>query len=216
MVKRLVFTVGLVCCYLLLFSCTSKTPDKIQQKDEIMSSESKLDTAVFGAGCFWCVETTFQMLAGVEKVESGYMGGFNANPTYKEVCSGQSGHAEVVRVIYNADIISFQTLLEAFWAVHNPTTLNQQGADKGTQYRSVIFYTNEAQKLLSEKDVKALNSSGVWENPVVTEISAASEFYVAENYHQDYFNLNGEQPYCRFVIEPKVEKFKKVFKLKIK
>merc|ERR1712194_845095 len=127
------------------------------------------------------------------------MGGFNANPTYKEVCSGQSGHAEVVRVIYNADIISFQTLLEAFWAVHNPTTLNQQGADKGTQYRSVIFYTNEAQKLLSEKDVKALNSSGVWENPVVTEISAASEFYVAENYHQDYFNLNGEQPYCRFV-----------------
>lgn len=215
MVKRLVFTVSLVCSSLLLFSCTD-TMQTEQEEDKIMSNKVKLDTAYFGAGCFWCVETTFQMLKGVEKVESGYMGGMNPNPTYKEVCSGQSGHAEIVRVVYNVDSVSFETLLEAFWAVHDPTTLNQQGADKGTQYRSVIFYDNEEQKSLSEKYKNALDKSGAWENPIVTEISAASEFYVAEKYHQDYYNLNGGQPYCRFVIQPKVDKFKKVFKDKIK
>lgn len=179
-------------------------------------SNTRLDTATFGAGCFWCVEAVFQDLEGVKSVASGYSGGKIKNPTYREVCSGLTGHAEVIQIAYNPDKISFDELLEVFWQTHDPTTLNQQGADRGTQYRSVVFYHNEEQKLLAEKYKKALNDSQAFANPVVTEISPFTEFYKAEDYHQNYFNENGEEPYCRMVIKPKVDKFKKVFKDKLK
>jgi peptide-methionine (S)-S-oxide reductase len=181
-------------------------------------ADMKKDTelATFGAGCFWCVEAIFQELNGVEKVVSGYMGGDIINPTYKEVCSGLTGHAEVCQITYDPNIISFDELLEVFWQTHNPTTLNRQGADVGTQYRSAIFYHTNEQKKLAEKYKAKLDESGAWDNPIVTEISAVSKFYKAENYHQDYFNNNSNQPYCSFVIKPKIEKFKKAFDKKLK
>lgn len=172
--------------------------------------------ATFGAGCFWCVEAVFEELKGVSKVESGYSGGHVKNPTYKEVCTERTGHAEVVQVHYDSNIISFDELLEVFWQTHDPTTLNQQGADKGTQYRSAVFYHDEAQKKAAESYKEKLNASGAWDNPVVTEITAFSKFYPAENYHQDYYELNGSQPYCSYVIQPKMEKFRKVFADKLK
>ena len=176
---------------------------------------NNLELATFGAGCFWCVEAIFQELNGVDKVVSGYMGG-KAESSYKEVCSGVTGHAEVCQISYDPSVISFKELLEVFWQVHDPTTLNRQGADIGTQYRSVIFYSNNEQKELAVTLKKKLNESGAWDNPVITEISASSNFYPAENYHQDYFNKNSNQPYCSFVIRPKQEKFKKAFKNKLK
>ena len=180
------------------------------------NTSGELDTAIFGAGCFWCVEAIFQQLEGVEKVASGYSGGARENPTYDQVCSGATGHAEVIKVIYDPAKISFVDLLEVFWGVHDPTTLNRQGADVGTQYRSVIFYTSENQKKLAEEYKSKLNSSGAFPQPVVTEISPLKSFYVAENYHQNYFNENGNQPYCSLVIKPKLDKFKKVFGDKMK
>ncbi|MDX5320920.1 MAG: peptide-methionine (S)-S-oxide reductase MsrA [Bacteroidota bacterium] len=174
------------------------------------------DTATFGAGCFWCVEAVFDALNGVEEVRSGYAGGRIANPTYREVCSGLTGHAEVVQIVYNPQIISFDELLEVFWQTHDPTTLNRQGADVGTQYRSVVFYHNDFQKQRAEFYKNELNKNLSFGVPVVTEISPASTFYVAEDYHQEYFALNGDQPYCRVVIQPKLEKMKKVFKDKLK
>ena len=176
----------------------------------------KLELVTFGAGCFWCVEAIFQRLDGVMKVESGYSGGDVKNPSYKEVCNGTTGHAEVCQLTYNPDLISFEELLEVFWQTHDPTTLNRQGNDVGTQYRSAIFYHNEKQKELSEKYKQKLTAEKVFDKPIVTEISPFSTFYVAENYHQDYFNRNGSQPYCSIVIAPKVEKFNKVFKDKLK
>lgn len=193
----------------------ASTTDKKTQTN-MNDSNTRLDTATFGAGCFWCVEAVFQDLEGVKSVASGYSGGKIKNPTYREVCSGLTGHAEVIQIAYNPDKISFDELLEVFWQTHDPTTLNQQGADRGTQYRSVVFYHNEEQKLLAEKYKKALNDSQAFANPVVTEISPFTEFYKAEDYHQNYFNENGEEPYCRMVIKPKVDKFKKVFKDKLK
>ena len=172
----------------------------------------EIEVASFGAGCFWCVEAIFQELKGVEKVESGYMGGKTKNPTYKEICNGDTGHAEICQITYDANIISFEELLEVFWQTHNPTTLNRQGADVGTQYRSAVFYHSESQKELATKYKEKLNQSGAWDDPIVTEITPASKFYIAENYHQDYFKNNSNQPYCSFVIKPKMEKFKKVFK----
>lgn len=176
---------------------------------------NNLKLATFGAGCFWCVEAIFQELKGVDKVVSGYMGG-KTESSYKEVCSGVTGHAEVCQISYDSSIISFKELLEVFWQVHDPTTLNQQGADIGTQYRSVIFYNNNKQKELAVTLKKKLNESGAWGNPVITEISALSTFYPAENYHQNYFNNNSNQAYCTFVIKPKQDKFKKAFKDKLK
>jgi peptide-methionine (S)-S-oxide reductase len=176
----------------------------------------KTEVATFGAGCFWCTEAQFQQLEGVEKVESGYSGGQTANPTYKDVCTGSTGHAEVCNVYYDPAIISFEELLAAFWTSHDPTQLNRQGNDVGTQYRSVIFYHNDEQKKKSEEYKKKLNDEKAWSKPVVTEISPATTFYKAENYHQDYYNQNGTEPYCTFVVQPKVEKFKKVFKDKLK
>jgi peptide-methionine (S)-S-oxide reductase len=204
---------------ILLMSCgnpqakSSSTPSETNPMESSIEKNTnlELDTAIFGAGCFWCVEAIFQELEGVEKVASGYSGGARANPSYDQVCSGATGHAEVIQVIYDPTKISFVDLLEVFWGVHDPTTLNRQGADVGTQYRSVIFYTNEAQKKLAEEYKSKLNTSGAFPQPVVTEISPLKEFYVAENYHQNYFNENGNQPYCSLVIRPKLEKFKKVF-----
>jgi peptide-methionine (S)-S-oxide reductase len=175
-----------------------------------------METAIFGAGCFWCVEAQFQLLNGVESVASGFSGGTTKNPTYKEVCTGTTGHAEVCEIKYNPTIISFEELLAAFWKAHDPTQLNRQGNDIGTQYRSVIFYVNDQQKQLAEKYKKELGNSGIWENPIVTEISPFTEFYKAEDYHTNYFNLHGEESYCQFVVSPKVDKFKKVFKEKLK
>ncbi|MBO3269623.1 MULTISPECIES: peptide-methionine (S)-S-oxide reductase MsrA [Hymenobacter] len=175
-----------------------------------------MELATFGAGCFWCTEAVFQDLEGVEKVESGYAGGRIANPTYKEVCSGLTGHAEVINITYDPGKISFKELLEIFWKTHDPTTLNRQGNDVGTQYRSVVYYHNDEQKQLAEEYKKKLNDAHAFPNPVVTEISAAPTFYKAENYHQDYYNLNGTQPYCQFVVKPKVDKVKAVFGDKLK
>lgn len=181
-----------------------------------MNENSKLDTATFGAGCFWCVEAIYDNLKGVEKVVSGYAGGTIKNPSYKEVCTGNTLHAEVCQIYFNPDTISFDELLEIFWQVHDPTTLNRQGGDVGTQYRSAIFYHNEAQKEAATKYRNKLEDEGVFNNPIVTEITAFTNFYPAEDYHQDYFELNGENPYCSSVVKPKVDKFKKVFKDKLK
>ncbi|MBI3500185.1 MAG: peptide-methionine (S)-S-oxide reductase MsrA [Bacteroidetes bacterium] len=180
------------------------------------TSKTKLETATFGAGCFWCVEAQFQMLDGVVKVESGFSGGSVKNPSYKDVCTGSTGHAEVCNITYDPSKISYEEMLFAFWQTHDPTQLNRQGNDVGTQYRSVIFYHNEKQKRLAEEYKKKLNDEKVFDKPVVTEISPFTAFYKAEDYHQNYFNQNGEEPYCQFVVRPKVEKFQKVFKNKLK
>lgn len=180
------------------------------------SSGKQLETVTFGAGCFWCVEAQFQMLEGVVKVESGYSGGQVKNPSYKEVCTGNTGHAEVCQVTFDTSKISYEELLYAFWQAHDPTQLNRQGNDIGTQYRSVIFYHSEQQKTLAEEYKKKLNDEKVYSSPVVTEISPFTAFYKAEDYHQNYFNQNGSEPYCQFVVKPKVEKFQKVFKDKLK
>ncbi|MEM7161526.1 MAG: peptide-methionine (S)-S-oxide reductase MsrA [Bacteroidota bacterium] len=175
-----------------------------------------MEKATLGAGCFWCVDTLFRRLNGVLEVTSGYMGGARPNPTYEQVCSGATGHAEVVQIEYDEMQISFAEILEVFFAVHDPTTLNRQGADVGTQYRSVIFYHSEEQREIAELAKKSANESGEFENAIVTEISAAQEYYLAEEYHQDYFNLNPNKGYCAIVIQPKLEKFKKIFKEKLK
>jgi peptide-methionine (S)-S-oxide reductase len=174
------------------------------------------DTATFGTGCFWCTEAIFQQLKGVVKVTSGYSGGHAPNPTYKEVCGGNTGHAECLQIIYDDSIISYDELLEVFWQTHDPTTLNRQGNDVGTQYRSVVFYHNQEQKTKAESYKQALDKSGAWDHPIVTAVDAFEKFYPAEDYHQNYYNNNGGEGYCQFVIRPKVEKFEKVFKSKLK
>jgi peptide-methionine (S)-S-oxide reductase len=184
--------------------------------DNINTVSPQTEKATFGMGCFWCSEAVFQDLKGVQKVQSGYEGGQIENPTYKQVCSGTTGHAEVIEVTYNPQEISYETLLEVFWKLHDPTTLNRQGADVGTQYRSVIFYHTPKQKEIAEKYKAELNAKKVFPNPIVTEISPASKFYVAENYHQDYYKINGSEPYCQYVIKPKMDKLEKVFKEKLK
>ncbi|MBL7969944.1 MAG: peptide-methionine (S)-S-oxide reductase MsrA [Prolixibacteraceae bacterium] len=181
-----------------------------------MTSSGQKETATFGGGCFWCTEAIFKSLKGVETVESGYSGGETKNPTYKEVCSGETGHAEVIQITFNPAVISFRELLEVFWQTHDPTTLNRQGADVGTQYRSVIFYHTPEQKEIAERFKAQLNKENIFGKPVVTEISAFDKFYKAENYHQDYFANNRTQGYCKFVIVPKIEKFRKIFKDKLK
>jgi peptide-methionine (S)-S-oxide reductase len=197
-------------------SCGQKS---VTEKQAIMTNQSTDSTralATFGSGCFWCTEAVFQRVKGVEKVVSGYSGGKVKNPTYREVCSGLTGHAEVIQLTYDPTVVSFEELLEIFWKTHDPTTLNRQGADVGTQYRSVVFYHDENQKALAEAYKKSLNDAGAFDAPIVTEISAFQTFYPAEDYHQNYYNLNGNQPYCSFVIQPKLEKFQKVFKDKLK
>lgn len=174
------------------------------------------EVITFGAGCFWCVEAIFEELKGVDKVISGYSGGHVDNPTYRAVCNGTTGHAEVTQVFYNPEKISLEELLEVFFKTHDPTTLNRQGNDTGTQYRSAIFYHNEHQKKVAEKIKSELNAAKVFPNPIVTEITMFKNFYEAENYHQDYYELNGTQPYCRYVITPKMDKLHKLFADKLK
>ena len=176
----------------------------------------KLGTATLGAGCFWCVEAVFQDLRGVERVVSGYAGGSVMNPTYQQVCSGNTGHAEVVQITFDPEAISFEDLLYVFWRTHDPTTLNRQGADVGTQYRSVILYHDEQQKAIAEKSKQETDASGLWPDPIVTEISPFRDFYEAETYHQDYYRQNPNQGYCRLVIDPKVRKFRKEFQHQLK
>jgi len=189
---------------------------KMMNDNQSEKKEQKAELATFGAGCFWCVEAQFQQLEGVEKVESGYSGGHIANPTYKQVCTGTTGHAEVCNIYYDPSKISYDELLAAFWTAHDPTQLNRQGNDVGTQYRSVIYYHNDEQKQKAEEYKKRLNEEQAFNGPVVTEISPYTQFYKAEDYHQNYYNENGSQPYCMFVVKPKLEKFQKVFKAKLK
>lgn len=178
--------------------------------------EKTLEKATFGAGCFWCVEAIYELVEGIEHVEAGYSGGHVDNPTYKEVTSGTTGHAEVARIHFDPENITFEELLEVLWHTHNPTTLNRQGNDVGPQYRSVIFYHNEEQKAIAEKSLKKTDESDLWEDPIVTKIQPLENYYVAENYHQNYYKNNPNAGYCSFVIAPKVKKFKNEFQYLLK
>ncbi|MFZ1809527.1 MAG: peptide-methionine (S)-S-oxide reductase MsrA [Cyclobacteriaceae bacterium] len=172
--------------------------------------------ATFGAGCFWCTEAVFLGVKGVEKVVSGYSGGEIKNPAYREICTGTTGHAEVTQITFDPSVVGYETLLEIFWNTHDPTTLNQQGADVGTQYRSVVFYNNEEERKIAEDYKNQLDKSGTFKNPIVTEISPLVNFYPAEEDHQNYYALNPNQGYCQFVVRPKVEKFRKQFSSQLK
>jgi peptide-methionine (S)-S-oxide reductase len=179
-------------------------------------ADTEMEIATLAGGCFWCLEAVFDDLNGVESVESGYMGGRTTNPTYEEVCSGETGHAEVVRVTFDPRRVSFKEILEVFFVIHDPTTLNRQGNDVGTQYRSAVFYHSSGQKATAEKVIADLNAAGIYDDPIVTEVAPASHFYVAESYHQEYFRRNPAQPYCAYVVRPKVAKFRKEFLKKLK
>jgi len=174
------------------------------------------EITTLGGGCFWCLEAVYDQMEGVLSVESGYMGGSLANPSYNAVCSGTTGHVEVVQVTFDSEVTSYREILEVFFAIHDPTSLDRQGNDSGTQYRSVIFYHSEAQKTVAEEMVGELNAEGVWRDPIVTELRPASTFYVAEDYHQEYFANNPRQPYCSFVVAPKVRKFREHFASKLR
>lgn len=174
------------------------------------------ELATLGGGCFWCTEAVFNDLRGVDYAVSGYAGGAKDNPTYREVCYGNTGHAEVIQIAFDPALLSYEDLLRVFFHVHDPTTLNKQGNDVGTQYRSVIFYHNDAQKNAAEKIIKEISDEKLWDNKIVTEVSPLTKFFIAEDYHQEYFKLNGHAPYCQFVISPKLTKFRKNFKDKLK
>jgi peptide-methionine (S)-S-oxide reductase len=197
-------------------SCAQSNSQKLHMSDTVIPAGTKTDTATFATGCFWCTEAIFQELKGVLKETSGYSGGTVPNPTYEEVCTGTTGHAESLQIVYDPTVISYDELLEVFWESHDPTSLNRQGNDVGTQYRSAIFYHNAEQKQKAEHYKAELDKSGAYSKPIVTEIKPFTQFYAAENYHQNYYNLHGSQPYCTFVIRPKLEKFEKVFKNKLK
>ncbi len=211
-----------VCMFLYFTSCGQQEHEpKTKKVFDLMEQTQKekiqqIDTITIGGGCFWCTEAQLLQLKGVLTSVSGYAGGNTENPTYKEVCMGYTGHAEVIQVTFDPAIISFDEMLSAFWQAHDPTQLNRQGADEGTQYRSVIFYRNEQQKEIAEEYKKKLNEEKVYDKPIVTEISPLTKFYKAEEYHQNYYNNNKTQGYCSFVITPKLDKFKKVFKDKLK
>lgn len=187
----------------------NKQPEIIKSKK---GESNTLETATLAGGCFWCIETIFNDLKGVEKVVSGYSGGTTKNPTYEQVCSGNTGHAEVIQITFDPLVISYEKLLEIFFHIHNPTTLNKQGNDVGTQYRSAIFYGSDEQRKTAEAVKEKIDKSGLWDEPIVTEISKFNEFYPAEDYHQNYYNNNQNQPYCSMVIAPKVRKFYKEYK----
>lgn len=186
-------------------------PESSRSPNTDPSARQPWQTATFGAGCFWCVEAVFQQLKGVVSVRSGYSGGAGEHPTYEQVCRGDTGHAEVCEIRFDPTVVSFSDLLEVFWKTHDPTTLNRQGADVGTQYRSVIFYHDEQQRELAEQWKRRLDLAGIWPNPIVTEIRPAECFYEAEDYHQDYFRNHPGDGYCRVVIRPKLDKFRQVF-----
>jgi peptide-methionine (S)-S-oxide reductase len=201
-----------------LTGCNQSSSQSQNVKKDNMNqvNNSKLEKATFGSGCFWCTEAIFERVKGVTSVASGYAGGKVENPSYEEVCTGKTGHAEVIQIKFDPSVVSFDELLEIFWKTHDPTTLNRQGADVGTQYRSVIFFHNDEQKNKAESYKNELNEAKIWKDPIVTEISPYTNFYGAENYHQDYYEQNPNKGYCSFVITPKIEKFEKVFKDKLK
>jgi peptide-methionine (S)-S-oxide reductase len=175
-----------------------------------------MEKITLGSGCFWCTEAIYNRLEGVESAISGYSGGKTKDPFYKEVCAGKTGHAEVVQVTFDPEKVSIEEVLKVFWETHDPTTLNRQGNDVGTQYRSVVFYHTEEQKEIAEKIKKSLDEAGIWSDPIVTEITQFDKFWPAENYHKEYFESHGHEPYCNLVIKPKVEKFEKAFSAKLK
>ncbi len=177
---------------------------------------SRTEVATLGGGCFWCLEPVYEELRGVERAESGYSGGTVPNPSYREVCTGTTGHAEVVQVTFDPEEVSFKEILQVFFAIHDPTTLNRQGADVGTQYRSAIFYHDEEQKEIAEEVIEEIEAEGIWDDPIVTEVTPFETFYKAEEYHQEYYKRNPQQSYCQFVIKPKVAKFRKEFVDKLK
>lgn len=213
MIKSYISYLNLIIIFLIIMNIKSKAKEQIDTNNQ---SVNYLDTAYFGAGCFWCTESIFMQVIGIIKVQSGYSGGNLKNPTYNDICYKNTGHAEVVKVIFSTKIISYDELLEIFFEIHDPTTLNKQGADIGTQYRSVIFYTNKIQMQKAEYYKNKLNLNKVFDKPIVTAIEPYKNFYLAEEYHQNYYNKNTSQGYCQFVIKPKLEKFKKVFKSKLK
>ncbi len=173
------------------------------------NGSSRTETTTLGGGCFWCLEAVYQELRGVKKVESGYSGGHVPNPTYRQVCSETTGHAEVVQITFDPEVVSFREILEVFFTIHDPTTLNRQGADVGESYRSAIFYHDEDQRRVAEEVVSELGSKSIWDDPIVTQLTPFEEFYIAEDYHQEYFQNNAYQPYCQVIIAPKVAKFRK-------
>lgn len=197
----------LIILFLSLSAIGQNTPKK---------SNPKLETITLGGGCYWCIEAIFENLVGVKKVVSGFSGGKVANPSYEAVCTGKTGHAEVVQITFDKNITNLEEILKVFFTVHDPTTLNRQGADVGTQYRSVIFYTNETQRKTAQDIINDLNKNKVYNNPIVTIVEPFKNFYDAEDYHQDYYEYNKNKPYCRMVIQPKLEKFEKVFKDRLK
>lgn len=218
---RTLFMLSVGCLFGLTVGCSGREPEPTKRAPIAASKPGQdktmnLETATFGAGCFWCVEAVFQLLDGVESVKSGYMGGDVDNPTYEQVCTGTTGHAEVIQIQFDPERIAFKDLLEVFWKTHDPTTLNRQGADKGTQYRSAVFFHNDQQKELAEKYKSRLNEEKAFPNPIVTEVTAASTMYTAEDKHQNYFNENQGNRYCQAVIPPKLEKLRKVFGDKLK
>ena len=193
-------------------ACNTRAEERTTvERETAADGAANTETATFGAGCFWCVEAVFSELQGVVTVESGYMGGTVADPTYDQVCSGRTGHAEVCQIRFDPAKARFEELLEVFWKTHDPTTLNRQGNDVGTQYRSAVFYHTPQQKTVARKYKQALNDSGAFPRPIVTEVVPATHFYKAEAYHQDYYRNNSQQAYCQVIIGPKLEKFRKVF-----
>ncbi len=208
-------------------ACGEKTNKKIEMENkekltstasgsDLSDNSSSIDTITLGGGCFWCVEAVYEMLDGVKKVESGYSGGTVKNPSYREVCTGKTGHAEVAQITFDSSKTSIEEILKVFFTVHDPTSLNKQGNDVGTQYRSVIFYRNDHQREIAKSIIDDLNNNNVYLKPIVTQLVPFTHFYKAEDYHQDYYNQNKEAPYCRLVIQPKLEKFEKLFKDRLK
>lgn len=214
MYRTFLINIALILLTIINLHCAEN--DKTNYGKKMSDEKNNLTKATFGSGCFWCTEAIFENVNGVTDVVSGYSGGKVFNPTYEQVCSGTTGHAEVVQLTYDSVVVSYDELLEIFWKTHDPTTLNRQGADVGTQYRSVIFYHNDEQKEKAKYYKDKLNKEGIWNNPIVTEISQIENFFEAEKYHQNYYENNPNQGYCSFVITPKLEKFKKIFKDKLK
>ncbi|MGF7230538.1 peptide-methionine (S)-S-oxide reductase MsrA [Arachidicoccus sp.] len=218
--SKLLLWTSAILCFASFTSCVEQKNHQRSNVDEQFADKNlemeNIDTATFGTGCFWCTEAFFQRLKGVVKVISGYSGGNTPNPTYEEVCSGTTGYAEACQIMYDPSVISFEELLKVFWQTHDPTTLNRQGNDVGTQYRSVIFYHNQQQMDEAQHYKEALQKSGAWDKPIVTAIEPYKSFFSAENYHQNYYNDNPRQMYCQYVIKPKLEKFEKAFKDKLK
>ncbi len=209
----------LLCSFMTFIACGQSDPTgedlKLIKQENAMLDNDQYEKATLGAGCFWCIEAVFQDIIGVQSVVSGYTGGEKPNPTYKDICTGQSGHAEVAQLVYDPEVISFEEILEIFWTTHDPTTLNRQGNDVGTQYRSAIFYHNEKQRQIGEKSMKEFAPT-VWNDPIVTEISPLGDFYIAEDYHQNFYKLNPNYGYCRIIINPKIAKLKEKFAHKLK